>query len=355
MQLPITVDPAVVNPDLPIPSAGKAFRWNSAGTALENYSVATVGPTVVLPVAAGLVAHEGGNVFSARTLTAGAGVAVANGDGVAGNPTVSIPALGVVNSMLAADAVTTAKILDANVTTAKILDANVTTAKIADANVTTAKILDANVTPAKLAADAVTTVKILDANVTTAKIADSAVTSAKIAQGVAVKTQFIQTAPVTVANSVAELTILGAGAGTLVLPTNFFNAGKLMKVILRCRVANVSGMLALRLRLNATQHWTVTLDPATAMGSLNGDLNVTIYVTGRTAGAGGTLFAKGCAERVVSTFAVGGTVTGNADSNVATSAIDTTIAQTLDVTGQWTIANAGNTITTEIAVVEFMN
>jgi uncharacterized protein YjbI with pentapeptide repeats len=39
-----------------------------------------------------------------------------------------------------ADAVTTAKIADANVTTAKIADANVTTAKIADDNVTFAKL-----------------------------------------------------------------------------------------------------------------------------------------------------------------------------------------------------------------------
>lgn len=66
------------------------------------------------------------------------------------------------------------------VTTIKIKDANVTTAKIADSAVTTAKIADANVTAAKLAADSVTTDKIVDANVTTDKIADSAVTTAKI-------------------------------------------------------------------------------------------------------------------------------------------------------------------------------
>lgn len=55
---------------------------------------------------------------------------------------------------LATDAVTTAKITDANVTTAKIADANVTTAKIADANVTTAKLADNSVTAAKIAAGA---------------------------------------------------------------------------------------------------------------------------------------------------------------------------------------------------------
>ena len=72
---------------------------------------------------------------------------------------------------LASDAVTTAKILDANVTAAKLASDAVTTAKILDANVTTAKILDANVTAAKLASDAVTTAKILDDNVTAAKLA----------------------------------------------------------------------------------------------------------------------------------------------------------------------------------------
>ena len=50
---------------------------------------------------------------------------------------------------LAADAVTTAKILDANVTAAKLASDSVTTAKILDSNVTTAKIADANVSWAK--------------------------------------------------------------------------------------------------------------------------------------------------------------------------------------------------------------
>ena len=78
------------------------------------------------------------------------------------------------------------------VTTAKILDANVTAAKIASDAVTTAKILDANVTAAKLASDAVTTAKILDANVTTAKIADDAVTAAKLADTAVTAGSYVQ-------------------------------------------------------------------------------------------------------------------------------------------------------------------
>jgi hypothetical protein len=54
---------------------------------------------------------------------------------------------------IANDAVTTAKILDANITTAKILDANITTAKILDANITTAKLANDSVTADKVASD----------------------------------------------------------------------------------------------------------------------------------------------------------------------------------------------------------
>jgi hypothetical protein len=59
---------------------------------------------------------------------------------------------------------------DDAVTTAKILNANVTAAKLATDAVETAKIKDANVTAAKLATDAVETAKIKDANVSRAKV-----------------------------------------------------------------------------------------------------------------------------------------------------------------------------------------
>jgi hypothetical protein len=76
---------------------------------------------------------------------------------------------------LASDSVTTIKILDSNVTAAKLSSDSVTTIKILDDNVTTAKIAPLNVTAAEIAADAVTTAKILDDNVTGAKIANYAI------------------------------------------------------------------------------------------------------------------------------------------------------------------------------------
>ncbi len=119
----------------------------------------------------------------------------------------------ITTAMLQNNAVTTAKITDANVTTVKIADSAITSAKIADLTIATGDIADSAITSGKIATGAVgttkiddlsiteakitsnavsvakivdgavTTPKILDANVTTAKIADSAVTSAKIADG----------------------------------------------------------------------------------------------------------------------------------------------------------------------------
>jgi hypothetical protein len=89
----------------------------------------------------------------------------------------------ITTAMLQSNAVTTAKITDANVTAAKLASDSVTTAKILDANVTTAKIADLNVTTGKLADSAVTSAKIADGTIATGDIADSAITSAKIADG----------------------------------------------------------------------------------------------------------------------------------------------------------------------------
>jgi hypothetical protein len=107
------------------------------------------------------------NAVDAATFASGA---VDNASTQLSGGAIIVKDAGITAAKLAANAVTTDKILDANVTTAKILDANITTAKIADANVTAAKIADANVTAAKIAANAVTTDKILDANVTPAKL-----------------------------------------------------------------------------------------------------------------------------------------------------------------------------------------
>jgi len=73
--------------------------------------------------------------------------------------------------VVAANAITSAKIADGTIVVSDLANDAVETAKIKDANVTSAKILDANVTANKLATDAVVTAKIKDQNVTATKLA----------------------------------------------------------------------------------------------------------------------------------------------------------------------------------------
>ena len=104
----------------------------------------------------------------------------------------------VANGMIASNAITTAKITDANVTTAKIADSAITSAKIADLTIATGDIADLAITSGKIATGAVGTVKIDDLSITEGKIVSSAVTASKIGTD-AVTTVKIQDSAVTTA------------------------------------------------------------------------------------------------------------------------------------------------------------
>ena len=87
----------------------------------------------------------------------------------------------VTTAKINSDAVTGAKIADDAIDSEHYVDGSIDTAHIADSQITSAKIADGTIVAGDLASDAVTTVKITDLNVTTAKIAADAITGAKIA------------------------------------------------------------------------------------------------------------------------------------------------------------------------------
>ena len=87
------------------------------------------------------------------------------------------------NGMIAANAVTTAKIADLNVTTGKIADSAITSAKIADLGIATGDIADSAITSAKIADLTIVAGDIADGAITSAKIADLTIVAGDIADG----------------------------------------------------------------------------------------------------------------------------------------------------------------------------
>lgn len=141
-------------------------RAAHSATAPLVYNAATGGISIPQAgtLASGYITATDWNTFNGKQ-AAGNYITTLTGDITATGP-------GSAPATISANAVTTAKILDANITTTKIADLNVTTTKINDLAVTTAKIADLNVT----------STKITDLAVTAAKIADNAITNAKLAQ-----------------------------------------------------------------------------------------------------------------------------------------------------------------------------
>ncbi|MGA9638108.1 hypothetical protein, partial [Flavobacterium sp.] len=108
--------------------------------------------------------------------------ATIEGSGTASDP-FKVKDLGIITDKLAADAVTSAKILNETILSEDIKDGEVKTADIADDAVTTIKIVDGAVTSAKILNETILSEDIKDGEVKTADIADDAVTTIKIVDG----------------------------------------------------------------------------------------------------------------------------------------------------------------------------
>ena len=175
-------------------SAGEIFTVViDPDTALEEIVDVTAVSTNTLTIVRGIdgssgVAHSAGAVV--RHMAIGRDYREANqhinetttAHGLTlGNVTLSTGTGNVSTTMLASNAVTTAKITDLNVTTGKIADSAITSAKIADLTIATGDIADLAITTGKIAAEAVTTAKIPESAITNSRIAADAVTSDKIA------------------------------------------------------------------------------------------------------------------------------------------------------------------------------
>ena len=162
---------------------------------------------------------------------------------------------------------------------------------------------------------------------------------------------FTQTSTVTVANTVTETAITDGGVGSLVLPANFFIAGRTIKLVgAGYHSNNNSDTLRIRVKFGST----AILDTgAQASGASSNDgFQLAAFITCRTTGASGTIMAQGEYKEYTGTPSSHDTYQL---VNTSTTTIDTTASQTISVTAQWAVASASNTISLAIFTVEALN
>lgn len=154
---------------------------------------------------------------------------------------------------------------------------------------------------------------------------------------------FNQTADVTVANSVVETTLLGAGSGTKTFPASYLTVGRSVKFRVNGYFSCTgSPTLTLRVKIGGTEVASGILQ----MGTWTNDgFLIEGSVVVRTIGATGT---------VVCSAVVNGEDVDTKTFIKKTSAttINTTVGNDIDITAEWSTADPSNTVTAQIATIE---
>lgn len=166
---------------------------------------------------------------------------------------------------------------------------------------------------------------------------------------------FTQTADQTVTNTVTETTILGTGVGTKTLPANFFVAGK----TIRLRVGGIystpalaTPSLIIKVKYGSTVVATVTTT-ALLSGATNLAFDGEVLITCRTTGGSGTVMVHGDIEYATG---VAGTIAVDPLNNAgATTTIDTTASNALDVTVQWDTNTTSRIAKSTVCTIEVLN
>lgn len=165
---------------------------------------------------------------------------------------------------------------------------------------------------------------------------------------------FTQTADKSVTNTVTETSAVGTGVGTVTLPANTLIAGKTFRI----RIGGVfstpaasTPSVVIKVKYGSVTVATVTttLMPASAS---NLWVDAEVFITCRTTGASGTVMTHGTVR-----YATGsGTIAVDPLTNAgATTTVNTTTANALDVSVQWDTATSTRIWKTTVAVVEVLN
>jgi len=145
--------------------------------------------------------------------------------------------------------------------------------------------------------------------------------------------------PVTIANTTTETTLY---EGTVL--SNTLSVGKVYRVSVfgQFSTVNASVALTIRTKLNGVELASIT----STLGQVTGVAGFTqAYITTRSTGATGAVSCFSSFQLDEKSFiANNGSVT-----------LDTTSGNSIQITGQWSIANASNTVTADQGLLEAMN
>lgn len=167
---------------------------------------------------------------------------------------------------------------------------------------------------------------------------------------------FTQTASKTITNTVTETSIIGTGVGYgLTLPANFFIAGK----TIRLRIGGIyttpalaTPSVTIKVKYGSTVLASVTTSSLLS-GATNLEFDGEVDITCRTTGASGSVMLHGDIEYATG---VAGTIAVDPLNNAgATTTIDTTASNLLDVTLTWDSATSTRSATSTVTTVEVIN
>lgn len=163
--------------------------------------------------------------------------------------------------------------------------------------------------------------------------------------------RFVQTATITVADTTAATTLLGAGEGSLTLLKNSTLAGKTFK-IKGAGIFSNTGTPTLNVIVSLGGVAAFSTGAITTVTTAsNRQFHFEGLITVRTVGASGTAIAQGEFTETLAT----GVSLNYPMVNTTTFAVDTTANLAFDVTATWGAASSSNTISLTNCIIEEVN
>ena len=161
---------------------------------------------------------------------------------------------------------------------------------------------------------------------------------------------FAQTAAsVPVVNTTTETTILNSGVGTLSVPANGFRVGDSFHAVLAGYLSAANNN-TIRIRVKSGAVVLGDSGVITLPGITNKFFDIKIDFTIRSIGAAGVASIATSGQFTYSKDA-GNAFEGSDFLSINSTTFDTTVGNTLDITVEWGTASTGNSIATEVFVL----